>query len=290
MRKFLTILLFISTYSVAQKTTFHITNGEKSISYVTIIKDDKTILGYTDLNGNFSTIIHGSLSFSHVSYKIFEIPLVKTSSDTIIEIVLINRVINLDPIIVRSNKKKKSKFETIGYQALKYNSGLLFKEVLSQQKIMLGIKMDPLPDQNERILRSIKFLLRNTESLRNKNFVMELKLFGITDDIIDSVTINRKPIYLNSSNLFSHNEVFLDENIKYPKNGFVITVMLPQISNDNIELSFLGNFSAENPTEFVQNNYNDQWSFKNINELSSLKSTSNNKFLSLAFQTTLWKN
>jgi hypothetical protein len=118
------------------------------------------------------------------------------------------------------------------------------------------------PDTKENItLRSIKFKLDNVATLKRNSFIMQVKLFGIKDGLVEQYSLNKKPIYLSSDNISKHNEIFIKEEIGIPAEGFLVSFELPSFfdSKPEIPIEFVGSWSADNCETFIIRNNKDGW-------------------------------
>lgn len=284
------ILLVVNSFCYGQKIQIKVISTTGIVPYVTIIKNNQTVVGYTAADGTISLTDYGDFNTSHVSYQNEYFHINKPMADTLINIELTNKSTDLENIVITSAVKHSKKYKTVGYNAIKFNAGILLKNSFSTQKTMLGVKMPSLNTDEKHYLRSICFRLSSLNFTKKDSFVVELKLFKILNNKIDTTPFNKKPLYINSYDLAKNNEVFINENIVYPAEGFIITVPIPKLAYSNISLSFAGNWLNKQAVLLVKNNTNDKWDIDALNKPHTLKNFSTDKYVNLAFTTTYYKN
>lgn len=291
MKYLLIQLLFLSLDCFSQKITIKLLDRIDVIPYVSIADSTKGLIGYSDSNGEIELEAgFYNLKLSHVSYPFKMIKIVKPTKDSIITVLLSKKNSILTTVVVKNVKYKNRKFIKVGNLNKKNNSSLAFKDILKKQKLLFGILFYPMEDTLPLLLRSIRFKISEMQNIKDIEFLLELKIFPMNNNIVSTTPLNELPIYITSSALRKNNEIFIKEKINYPEDGFMLTLLIPQIKNsgnENFSLIFPGGFYGEKPQFYSQNNFNDTWT---ANTLSQKGLPPNDgKYFHVDFDLTCWK-
>lgn len=255
---FLTIQ--ISVFASAQKVIHCVDKNNNAIIYASIYDtSEHKISGFTDNFGNF-TIKTSSKVFNltHVSFTPFLLDIKKSEREDTINIIMSERKELMEEVFVKNISINKKKYFQIGTFKKKTSSGFIFR-----QKLLIGFKFPTIPQsENQKIIRSIRFVLGQTRNLDRQDFIVEIKIYKLLEDgLLDSFTLNKKPIYLNSSSLKKKNEIFMSEDIKLPSSGVFFSFELPEIMDDNYDwtILFKGSFDSEKALTYAMRNHNGYW-------------------------------
>ena len=167
------------------------------------------------------------LYFTHVSYQTKRIVLTHVLVDTSITIFLENRNEVIEPITVQASKNKKL-IGIYSYGNFKKSSGNGGLVLNFGQRLHYGFWVKLL-DSGQKYLHSIDFALKRKIGLREMDFVIELKVYGINDGCLSVLPLHRKPIYIQASTLGKKNRIAIEERIPIGTEGVFISFELPLV-------------------------------------------------------------
>jgi hypothetical protein len=262
MKKIIVLFYFLLLGSKSFSQNFIISFKDefgKAIPYVTLVNKEHQYTIATNENG-LVILKTGNYSFttSHISFNDSTISLKKSVSDSLISYTLNYKSVLLKDVIIPSTKlSNKKKIYSYGNQ----NKKTVYKDQIFFN-LKMGMWVTPqINFSTPNYLRSIKFRITNHKELIKQNFTIELKLYEIINNKIEDVSLNKKPIYLKSSKIKKRNEVFIDEIIKIPENGFFISIELPQEidAKNNFVIEFVTDYTSNTCRLFVNKNNQIVW-------------------------------
>jgi hypothetical protein len=192
-----------------------------------------------------------NLSISHVSFQPVDISLSPTEEDTTINIVLLYKTQQVGEVFISAPKKIKlgGKLYPAGNAGQKVNFYHHFSQE-GNEKIGSIVDLDRHNPQS-RYLRRILFELQKAKKLRNKNFVMEIKVFAIVQGRVQPDPINQLPIFVRSEDLKNKNEVIVKEDIQLPYEKILISFELPNLpGNKKAGFIFAGDTRHDRPSYY----------------------------------------
>jgi hypothetical protein len=257
------IMFLFQNQLFGQTATIRFIDQDKNaISFVAVRDSSSKIYLSSDSNGVVVVPTNSTLMLttSHVSFEDKALPLLKMT-DTTFTIVLDFKSQFLEAVIISSKKIRKGKKV---FEAGNYNQKMDFKRhYIRADKEKVGGLVE-IPDRQgpAKYLRSINFKLDESKKLRNDNFVIEIKIFGIVHDRVEREPINLKPIYVTSDKLRKNNVVMISENISLPFEKILVSFELPIVEDkdNNDHIIFLGNAMHDDCSLFRESNETSSWS------------------------------
>lgn len=281
------LLLAIFFASHCRSQTLYVSSENLPVSFATVLDSQIGIVGYTDENGYFNFKIKPtSLTVSHIGY-ISTKQYVSTGILDTLKIELNKNIETLKPVKINTviiNKKKSFGF---GNLEVKTSSSITLR-----QHIIMAVMLKNPPGENDRknYLKAITFKLDKVSQLKKNSFIMEMKLFALTDDgCIDSIPLNMKPIYFYTDKAKVINELLIAELIEIPEGGLVVSIVLPSIldKHNDWTITFVGNYKSQKPSTFVKRNHDDEWYCSDLLTPLTLKSAG---FWEMNFGIIYWKS
>lgn len=277
------LLLFISFFSKSQIIKLKFVDDTNHVQYVQVYDSLKKHIYYADSLGILSLSVGDYvLTSSHVSYRGSRICLNNIYSDTTIIISLLKRN-NLIPGVTVLSKRNHTQCKSL------FEAGRLFRHSNTILNVSCKLKMGLLISdytKNGSILKSIKFNLLNTKLNRRESFFIELKLYAVLDDLsLDTIPLNKIPIYLYSKTFKPINEIILNESIVLPDKGLFISFETPSFNSfDKKIISFPISSNANKCSIFIANNNITFWSPNILKESACRINSLKGKYENISFQ------
>lgn len=244
-------LFFIQISSLCSQTIIlKFSDASRLIPFVNVYDSSKEINKASNESGILQLKSDNyNLKITHVSYNPYYLKISAPSKDTIINVLLQERNNTLGEVIVSIKKIKPKVFE-----AGAYNQSNLTSVILNQD-IKIGAYLNGFKDDKRHYIKTIKFKLKKDTRISKENYVMEIKLYEVQGQSISLNTINRKPIYVNSTSLTSNNEISLQEQVYLDYDGLFISFEIPYINSTNLpRIAFSGNYVSDNCVTYTKRN------------------------------------
>lgn len=273
------LIQLLGLFSKAQDATLKFQNEKgEGISFLYLFDSEKNLRAITNENGVIQ-ISDGNYKFetSHVSYLNKTISISSSQKDTIIVIQLLDRVTKTEEVIVKTSlqnqKWRKNEIGTF------HNSGKSSSGVYHNLKTGIVFAFTE-KDFNTAILESIKFKTDINKKLKiTDTLLIEIKLYGIYNGLVEANPLNKIPIYLNIKELRKKNEIKVNEKILIPKEGLFLSFEVPFSTNKTKPiLVFFGNFNNTECKFFVRNTKELNWPTNIITQGCKSHSASGNSF------------
>lgn len=251
--------MLFPSFTNAQKSLVHFksTLNRQPVPFVTVYMQGK--VKAADANGEI-LLTGNSIHFtaSHVTFEDSIIAITNIRTDTTIVVYLQEHVKSLSSLTLRSSDNYVSKkYFTSGNVHTKSNYVI---SLHSNLKVGILYKSDSQKAVGK-YLRSLQLRMQNPKELGTDNFPLELKIFNVTGNVIDSVPTNKKQIIIFSKQFQPVTEVLVNQRIKIPSDGLFFSLELPPVfPNANLTVNLFAAFDNNGHCQlFVTSNSKPFW-------------------------------
>ena len=259
----LALIILLNITVNAQKISLYFKSSNSYIPYVNVFDTSRNLAYASDSTGVLKLEV-GSYNFcvTHVSFSNSYLHISRPRVDTSIYVRLIEKENPITGVVVQSKSKQKlGESYEFGTYSKKSNGSTVLAAHLK-----LGYYLSNYTPDQKKLLKGLKFRLENLKEINAYGDNLEVKIFKISNKLVDTIPLNKQPLYIKLNELAKKNIILISEKIDFPKEGIFISFELPQIIGlqKSLKIEFTGKWKEDDCHTYVMKNNRPSW---NINTL-----------------------